>query len=109
MMKWKVRRGDRVMVMTGRDRGKTGEVIKVLRDRERLFVQGVHMVKKHQRPTQDNPQGRIVEKEASIHISNVMHVDPKDQKPTRVGIRIDEKSGKKMLFAKRSQQEIRQV
>ena len=109
MVKWKIRRGDRVMVIAGRDRGKTGDVLKVLREKERILVQGVQMVKKHQRPTQENPQGQIIEKEASIHVSNVMHLDPNDQKPTRVGIRLDEKSGKKMLVARRSQQEIRQV
>jgi len=86
--KLKIKKGDKVVVITGRDKGKTGEVLKVLREQNRLIVQGVHMVKRHQRQTMQ-VQGGIIEKEASIHVSNVAHIDPKTQKPTRIGYRMD--------------------
>ena len=86
--KLKIKKGDKVVVITGRDKGKTGEVLRVLREQNRLIVQGVHMVKRHQRQTMQ-VQGGIIEKEASIHVSNVAHIDPKTQKPTRVGYRMD--------------------
>lgn len=97
---FKIKKGDRVVVTTGRDKGKTGEVLKILRKRDRALVQGVNMVKRHQRPTQTSGGG-IVEKETAIHISNLAHVDPKDQKPTRVGFKRLE-DGRKVRFAKRS-------
>ena len=93
----KIRKGDTVQVITGNDAGKTGRVIKVFLDKERVVVEGVNMVKKHARPTQDNPQGGIIEKESSIHISNVMMVA--GSKPTRVGYKILE-DGRKVKFAK---------
>ena len=68
----KVKKGDTVQIITGKDRGKNGRVIKVLIPKNRVIVEGLNMVTKHQRPTQDNPQGGIVQKEASIHISNIM-------------------------------------
>ena len=92
-----------MVVITGRDKGKTGEVLKVLREQNRLIVQGVHMVKRHQRQTMQ-VQGGIVEKEASIHVSNVAHVDPETQKPTRVGYRMD--GERKIRFARGSGQAI---
>lgn len=98
--KFKIRKGDKVTVITGRDKGKIGEVVRVLRKESRVVVQGVNMVKRHQRPTQASTGG-IVDKEASLHISNVAHVDPKSDQPTRVGIR-REKDGRKVRFAKRS-------
>jgi len=98
--KLKIKKGDKVVVITGRDKGKTGEVMKVLREENRLIVQGVHMVKRHQRQTMQ-VQGGIVEKEASIHVSNVAYVDPKTDKPTRVGYKTLE-DGRKVRFAKRS-------
>lgn len=98
--KFKVRKGDKVTVTTGRDKGKVGEVVRVMRKESRVVVQGVNMVKRHQRPTQTSAGG-IVEKEASLHISNVAHIDPKSDGPTRVGIRI-EKGGRKVRYAKRS-------
>ncbi|HEY5598003.1 MAG TPA: 50S ribosomal protein L24 [Kiloniellales bacterium] len=98
--KFKIRKGDKVTVITGRDKGKIGEVVRVLRKDSRVVVQGVNMVKRHQRPTQASAGG-IVEKEASLHISNVAHVDPKSDRPTRVGMRI-EKGGRKVRVAKRS-------
>ena len=96
----KIRKGDRVVVIAGRDKGKIGEVLKVLPKENRAIVQGVNIVKRHQRPTQDQPGG-IVEKEAPIHISNLAHIDPKDNRPTRVGFRILD-DGRKVRYAKRS-------
>jgi large subunit ribosomal protein L24 len=96
----KVRKGDKVTVITGRDKGKTGEILRVDPKRGRVLVQGVNMVKRHQGPTQTNPGG-IIEKEASLHVSNVAHIDPKSNQPTRVGYRIDS-GGRKVRFAKRS-------
>jgi large subunit ribosomal protein L24 len=86
--KLKIKKGDKVVVITGRDKGKSGEVLKVLREENRVLVQGVNLVKRHQRQTMQ-AQGGIIEKEASIHVSNVAHIDPKTQKPTRVGYRMD--------------------
>ena len=97
--KLKIKKGDKVVVITGRDKGKTGEVLKVLREENRLIVQGVHMVKRHQRQTMQT-QGGIIEKEASIHVSNVAHIDPKTSKPTRVGYRMD--GERKIRFARGS-------
>ncbi len=100
MRKFKMKKGDRVVVITGRDRGKRGEVLKVLRDEDRLIVQGVNMVKRHTRPSGRNAGG-IMEKEATIHISNVAHVDPAGNQPTRVGYKFLN-DGRKVRFAKRS-------
>ncbi len=96
----KVRKGDRVIVCTGRDKGKTGEILHVLAKRRRVIIQGVNMVKRHTRPGQASAGG-IVEKEASIHISNIAHIDPKTSQPTRVGYRFLE-DGRKVRYAKRS-------
>ncbi|MFQ6016898.1 MAG: 50S ribosomal protein L24 [Kiloniellaceae bacterium] len=98
--KFKVRKGDRVTVIAGRDKGKTGEVLRVFRKQSRVLVQGVNMVQRHQRPTQAGPGG-IVEKETPLHISNVAHIDPKSDRPTRVGIRV-ETGSRKVRYAKRS-------
>jgi large subunit ribosomal protein L24 len=98
--KFRIKKGDRVVVITGRDRGKQGEVLRVLRKDERLIVQGVNMVRRHQRPSAGHPGG-IIDKEASIHLSNVAHVDPASNRPTRVGHKLLE-DGRKVRFAKRS-------
>ena len=82
-----VRRGDLVGVITGRERGKRGKVLRVLTDKGRVVVEHVNMVKKHQRPTQKLRQGGIIEREGAIHLSNVMLVDPGSDKPTRVGMK----------------------
>lgn len=100
MAKLKIKKGDKVVVLTGRDKGKTGEVLKALPKDGRVIVQGVNVIKRHQRPTAVEGGG-IVEKEASIHISNVAHLDPKDNKPTRIGYRTLE-NGAKVRFARRS-------
>lgn len=96
----KIRKGDKVAVLTGKDKGKSGEVIEVLPTENRVKVRGVNLVKKHQRQT-PTQQGGIVEIEAAIHVSNVAHLDPKTNKPTRVGFRTLE-DGRKVRFAKAS-------
>ena len=98
--KFKIKKGDRVVVVSGRDRGKQGEVLRVLRDEDRLLVQGVNMVKRHQRPAAGHPGG-IIDKEAPIHISNVAHLDPSTNGPTRIGYKVLD-DGRKVRFAKRS-------
>jgi len=98
--KMKIKKGDRVFVTTGKDKGKTGDVLKVFTKTDRVLVQGANMMKRHTRPTQ-TAAGGIVEMEASIHVSNVAHIDPKDDKPTRVGFKVLE-GGNKVRFAKRS-------
>ena len=99
-MKFKIKKGDKVVVITGRDKGKSGEVLRVLRDDDRVLVQGVNMIKRHTRPAAGQPGG-IIEKEAAIHISNVAHLDPKSNQPTRVGYKFLE-DGRKVRFARRS-------
>ena len=96
----KVKKGDRVVVLTGRYKGAEGEVLRVLPKDERVVVQGVNVVTRHQRPNQMDPGG-IKKFESPIHISNVAHKDPVDGKPTRIGFKTDE-HGRKTRFAKRS-------
>ena len=93
----KIKKGDILQVIAGNDKGKTGRVIKVFLDKERVIIEGVNIVKKHARPTQDNPQGGIIEKESTIHISNIMMVA--GGKPTRVGYKTLE-DGRKVKFAR---------
>ena len=102
--KFKIKKGDRVIVLTGKDKGKTGIVIRMLPKESRVIVQGVNVARRHQRQTASQ-QGGIVAKEMPIHISNVAHVDPKDNKPTRVGIKTLN-DGRKVRVAKRSGEEI---
>ena len=96
----KIKRGDQVVVISGKDRGKTGEVFEVLPQVDRVKVRGVNVVKRHMRASATQ-QGGIVEMEAAIHVSNVSHIDPKDKKPTRVGFKFLA-DGRKVRFAKRS-------
>ena len=96
----RIKKGDRVVVTTGRDKGKKGEVLRVLADENRAVVQGINVVKKHQKQTQ-REQGGIVTKEATIHMSNLSHVDPKDGSATRVGWK-ELKDGRMVRFAKKS-------
>jgi large subunit ribosomal protein L24 len=93
----KIKKGDNVVVLTGKDKGRRGIVLKVLPEEGRLVVQGVNMVQRHTRPSQGNPNGGIVNKEATIHVSNVAHVDS-NGKPTRVGFKIE--GDKKVRVAK---------
>jgi large subunit ribosomal protein L24 len=97
----KIRKGDRVQVLTGRDKGKRGEVLRVMPTEARALVQGVHIVKRHLKPRGVGSPGGIQEKEAPIHLSNVALVDPKSDKPTRVGFRLLV-DGKKVRVAKGS-------
>ena len=96
----KIKKGDRVVVTTGRDKGKKGEVIKVMTEESRALVSGVNMVKRHQKQSQ-KAQGGIVQKESPVHLSNLMHVDPKDGSATRVGWK-ELNDGRKVRFAKKS-------
>ena len=97
----KVKKGDRVVVLTGRDKGKEGEVLKVLPTEDRIVVQGGMVARRHTKAGPRNPEGGIVAKEAAIAVSNVAHLDPKDGKPTRVGFKFLE-DGRKVRYAKRS-------
>lgn len=96
----RIKKGDSVVVIAGRDKGKTGEVIRVLPKENRAVVRGVNVVQRHQRQTQAQ-EGGIIAKEASIHLSNIAHADPSDGKATRIGFRIED-DGTKVRFAKRS-------
>jgi large subunit ribosomal protein L24 len=96
----KIKKGDKVIVLTGRDRGKSGEVLKVMPKEARALVRGVNLVKRHQRQTAQQ-EGGIISKEASLHLSNLALADPKDGKPTRVGFKVLD-DGRKVRFAKRS-------
>ena len=96
----KIKKGDKVVVLTGRDSGRTGEVVQVMPKESRALVRGVNMVKRHQRQTM-NQEGGIISKEAPIHLSNLGIADPKDGKPTRVGFKVLD-DGRKVRFAKRS-------
>ncbi|UJQ95278.1 50S ribosomal protein L24 [Mariluticola halotolerans] len=99
----KIKKGDKVVVLTGKDKGRTGEVLQVLPEKTRAFVQGINQVRRHTKQTADQEAG-IYTKEASIHLSNLALVDPKDNKPTRVGFEI--KDGAKVRVAKRSGEKI---
>lgn len=96
----KIRSGDLVQVIAGRDKGKRGRVLKVLRKEERVLVEGVNRVFKHRRPTQQNPKGERRQQDAPVHISNVMLVDPETSQPTRV--RFEDRSGEKHRIAVKS-------
>ncbi len=96
----KIRKGDKVVVLAGKDKGRTGEVLSVRPKDDKALVRGVNQVRRHQKQSQ-NQEGGIITKEVPIHLSNIAIADPKDGKPTRVGFRI-EKDGKKVRFSKRS-------
>ncbi|MFT8363519.1 MAG: 50S ribosomal protein L24 [Sporolactobacillus sp.] len=95
-----VKKGDKVQVITGKDKGKQGVILEAYPTKERVLVEGVNIIKKHSKPTQASPQGGIIEREAPIHVSNVMLLDPKTNKPTRVGHKIVD--GKKVRVSKKS-------
>lgn len=105
-MKLHIKKGDMVQVIAGDNKGKQGKVLKVEVDKQRAIVEGVNLVKKATKPNAQNPQGGIVEKEAPIHISNMLVLDPKSGKPTKVGRRLGEK-GKLVRYAKKSGEEIK--
>ncbi len=95
-----VKKGDKVKVISGKDKGKEGIILEAYPKKDRVLVEGVNMVKKHSKPSQMNPQGGISEQEAPIHVSNVMMLDPKSGNPTRVGYKVED--GKKVRVAKKS-------
>ncbi len=97
--------GDEVVVIAGSDKGKKGKIIKTLRAENKVIVEGVHIVKKHQKPT-GNDAGGIIEVEAPIHASNVMIIDPKTKKRTRIGHTTDKKTDKKIRIAKKSNEKL---
>ncbi|MHB8842123.1 MAG: 50S ribosomal protein L24 [Candidatus Aquicultor sp.] len=105
MPKLSIRKGDRVQVITGKDKGKKGKVLFALPDKNRVVVEGIHMIKRHARPTQKVPQGGIQEREAPIHVSNVQLVCPSCGQPTRVGHRVAE-TGKKIRTCRSCQGDV---
>ncbi len=100
MLKCRLKKGDKVIVIAGKDKGKTGEITKVLVKESKVLVYGINMVKRHTKPTQENAGG-IISKEMPIHISNVAFIDPKTSKATRLGFKMD-KDGHKVRVAKKS-------
>ncbi|MCE5038687.1 50S ribosomal protein L24 [Staphylococcus auricularis] len=100
-----IKKGDNVKVIAGKDKGKEGKVLETQPKLDRVIVEGVNVMKKHQKPTQFNPEGGILETEAAIHVSNVQLLDPKTNEPTRVGHKIVD--GKKVRIAKKSGEEIK--
>ncbi len=99
-VKFKVKKGDTVQILSGKNKGARGQILEVRKEKNRVLVQGVNMVKRHQKATQTT-QGGIISKEASIHVSNVALIDPKSDKPTKVGYKID-KDGTKTRVARKS-------
>ena len=99
----KIRKGDMVKIISGNDRGKSGRVIKVFLDKNRIIVEGINIVKKHSRPSQENPQGAILEKELPIHVSNAMYLN--GNKPTKIGIK-RLKDGNKVRFSKSTNKDL---
>ena len=95
-----IKRNDKVKVIAGKDKGKEGEVLQAIPALDRVVVKGVNVVKKHQKPSNDNPSGGIAEVEAPIHVSNVMLIDPSNNEPTRVGFKVED--GKKVRVSKKT-------
>lgn len=100
MTKLKIKKGDTVKVIAGESKGVEGKVLEVYRDTNKALVEGVNMIKKHQKPSAQNPQGGIIEKEAPIQISNISLLDPKSGEATRVGVKVED--GKKVRYSKKS-------
>jgi len=100
MMKIKIKKDDKVLVIAGEHKGSEGKVVKIIREKNRAIVEGVNLIKKHTKPSAQNPQGGIIEKEAAIHVSNLSLVSSEGN-ATRVGFRIEE-DGKKVRFAKKN-------
>jgi large subunit ribosomal protein L24 len=103
--KFHIKTGDTVIVTAGKEKGKTGKVIKVLTNRNAALIEKLNIVKRHERQSQKNPTGGIVEKEAPIHLSNLMHLDPSDRQPVRTGRKVLT-SGEKVRYSKKSGEEI---
>jgi large subunit ribosomal protein L24 len=105
MLKTHLKKNDRVKVISGNHRGKEGKILKIFRSKKSVIVEGVNIIKRHTRPTQKNPQGGITQKEAPIHISNIMLIDPKSNEPSRIGMQIitdDSGNKKRMRYGKKS-------
>ena len=105
MKKIHIKKGDTVYVNAGNDKGKTGKVLSVIPSKDRAIVEGINMVSKHTKPNSKQPQGGIIKQEAGIHISNLNLIDPKTEKPTRVGYKFE--GDKKIRYAKKSGEEIK--
>lgn len=101
-----IKKGDTVVLIAGNDKGKKGRVLEIIRKTDRAIVEGVNMMKKHTKPNAESPQGGIIEKEAPVHISNLMLFDAKSGKPTRIGRRLNDQ-GKLVRFSKKSGEEIK--
>lgn len=101
-----IKKGDTVLVISGESKGLKGRVLDVIRDKNRAIVEGANLIKKHTKPNAENPQGGIIEKEAAVHISNLMHIDPKTGDPTRIGRRLNDDK-KLVRYAKKSGEEIK--
>ena len=106
MKKFRVKKGDTVIVNAGNDKGKTGKVLSVITDKDRVVVEGINIVSKHTKPNSKNPQGGIVKQEAGVHISNLQVVDPVKGGATKIGRRLNDK-GKLVRYAKKSGEEIK--
>ena len=102
MSKLHIKKGDTVKVIAGNSKGQEGKVIEMIISKSRALVEGVNMVSKHTKPNATSPQGGIIKKESSIHISNLMLVDPKSGDATRIGRKIDDKTGKLTRYSKKS-------
>lgn len=100
-MKFHIKKGDTVQVIAGEDKGKSGKVLEMIVAKNRALVEGINIIQKHEKPSASNPQGGIVEKEAPVHLSNLMLLDPKENVPTRIGRKKDE-NGKSVRYAKKS-------
>ena len=107
MANLRIKTDDNVIVISGKDKGKTGRVLRVDRERNRVYVEGLNMIKRHQKPTALNPnaQAGVIEREGPIHVSNVALADPKDGRPTRIGV-VRREDGRRIRVAKRSGTEI---
>ena len=102
MVKIKIKKNDTVIVTTGNSKGTKGKVIKIFPKKNRAMVEGANLISKHTKPNAASPQGGIIKQEATIHISNLMLIDPKSGDATKVGRKIDEKSGKLIRYSKNS-------
>ena len=100
----KIKKGDKVIVMTGKDKGKTGKVLRAIPTQEKVIIEGVNILKKNIKATSSSKKGEIIEKTMPIHVSNVMFIDPKENKPSRIGYLIED--GKKFRISKKSGQKI---
>lgn len=105
--KIKLKKGDMVKILSGNSRGQEGKILDIDTDRYRAFVEGINIVSRHTKPNQKSPKGGIIKKEASINLSNLMLIDPASGKPTRIGRKVEEKTGKIVRFAKKTGETIK--